>query len=50
MSKVILHPACSHSPAAVRAVEQATGLVAVRMLRGPRVIQLVPPTSSKGVA
>ncbi|TDR82176.1 hypothetical protein [Paludibacterium purpuratum] len=50
MSKVILHPACSHSPAAVRAVEQATGLVAIRTRGGPRVIQLVKPATTKEVA
>lgn len=51
MSAVInLHPACSHSPSAIRAVEQATGLVAIRAANRAPVIRLVKPSTEKEVA
>jgi len=51
MSAVInLHPACSHSPSAIRTVEEATGLVAIRAARTVPVIRLVRPEPVKEVA
>lgn len=50
MSAVInLHPACTHTPAAVYAVEMATGLVAIRF-RGRLAVVLVKPTANLEVA
>lgn len=42
--------ACMHTPAAVYAVEKATGLVATRFRPNVPVIRLVPPLSDKEVA
>ena len=53
-ANILLHPACSYSPDSIRAVEEATGLVAVPDRRRP-VVRLVPalrvvPISSKQVS